>query len=98
MSRGLMKRISSVPGADSQKAFGTSMDAMRVPSANARRNVYVRSHLGQARGIRRVGTEIGGVQHVSSGGKPVLRHLETGTNRPSAGFKEPPRRSYNPYG
>lgn len=69
-----------------------------MPDANARRNVYNRSHLGQARGIRRVGTEIGGVQHVSSGGKPVLRHLEAGTNRPSAGFKEPPRRSYNPYG
>lgn len=68
-----------------------------MPDANARRNVYSRSHLGQARGIRRVGKEIGGSQRSSNSGQRALKRLGSSSSRPSAGFKEPLKQAYDPY-
>ena len=98
MSRELIERLSYTPSSTSQ-AFGVATGGVRTPSMDARRNVYRNSQLGQRYGVRQLGTEIGGSPH--SGRKdmrPTLEHLPTNANRPSAGFREPPARGYNPYG
>ena len=98
MSRELIERLSYTPSSTSQ-AFGVATGGVRTPSMDARRNVYRNSHLGRCYGVRQVGTEIGGSPH--SGRKdmrPTLEHVPTSVNRPSAGFREPPARGYNPYG
>lgn len=57
---------------------------------------YSDSILGKRYGVRRVSSEFSSSRPTSTDGDEFER-LETGQNRPSAGFKEPEGRKYDPY-
>lgn len=67
---------------------------------------YQESHLGtrsfRSSDVRQMGSELGRPRRrpstdTSSAKGGVVNRIDSGQNRPSAGFKEPPARGYNPY-
>lgn len=80
-------------------AYGSTKPSSHTIS-QFRKQGYRNSMIGARQGIRRMGTEIGGPTpqhpHVHIN-KKNLESIETGSNRPSAGFKEPSSRRYDPY-
>lgn len=105
MSRGLLRRLLDADDRISDdRATATRLTSVRfsdrVRVERNRQNVgrYGDSMLGAHYGIRQVGAEIG-IRRRRSGDtkdeKP--QRVETNQNRPSAGFKEPTGRNYDPY-
>ena len=99
MSRELVERLSHAIDSGRQQ-FGVVAGDTRAPDMNVRRNVYRSSHLGSGHGIRQMGNELGTPRRHPHhrDGTPTPERLATDQNRPSAGFKEPSPRGYNPYG
>ena len=97
MSRGLVNRLSG--SIDSgREQLGATSDNARGLSMSARRNAYRSSLLGQTYGVRQMGAEMGKpIRADRKGSHPQLKSIDTGQNRPSAGFQEPKGRGYNPY-
>ena len=97
MSRGLVNRLSGAIDSGREQ-LGTASDSARGLNMGARRNVYRSSHLGQTHGVRQMGAEMGKpIRADRKGSHPQLKSIDTGQNRPSAGFQEPKGRGYNPY-
>ena len=97
MSRGLANRLSGAVDSGREQ-LGVASDSARGLSMVARRNVYRSSLLGQTYGVRQMGAEMGKpVRADRKGSEPQLWSIDTGQNRPSAGFQEPKGRGYNPY-
>lgn len=97
MSRGLVNRLSGAIDSGREQ-LGATSDSARGLSMGARRNVYRSSHLGQTYGVRQMGAEMGKpIRADRKGSHPQLKSIDTGQNRPSAGFQEPKGRGYNPY-
>ena len=97
MSRGLVNRLSG--SIDSgREQLGATSDNARGLSMSARRNAYRSSRLGQTYGVRQMGAEMGKpIRADRKGSHPQLKSIDTGQNRPSAGFQEPKGRGYSPY-
>ncbi len=97
MSRGLVDRLSGAIDSGREQ-LGTASDSARGLNMGARRNVYRSSHLGQTYGVRQMGAEMGKpIIADRKGSHPQLKSIDTGQNRPSAGFQEPKGRGYSPY-
>ena len=97
MSRGLVDRLSGAIDSGREQ-LGTASDSALGLNMGARRNVYRSSHLGQTHGVRQMGAEMGKpIRADRKGSHPQLKSIDTGQNRPSAGFQEPKGRGYNPY-
>ena len=98
MSRGLVDRLSGAIDSGREQ-LGTASDSARGLNMDARRNVYRSSHLGQTYGVRQMGAEMGKPIRADrkGGSQPQLKSIDTGQNRPSAGFQEPKGRGYSPY-
>ena len=101
MSRELLERLSS-QRPNQPDAYG-GQPVGSAPFARARRQNYRDSMLGaQHNNVRRMGAEMGrpvGGYSRGKGDKPGSgQRVDSGQNRPSAGFKEPPGRGYDPFG
>ena len=97
MSRGLVDRLSGAIDSGREQ-LGTASDSARGLNMDARRNVYRSSHLGQTHGVRQMGAEKGKpVRADRKSSESQLKLIDTGQNRPSAGFQEPKGRGYSPY-
>lgn len=107
LSRERIERLSRapMPGQDVVRATGRS--AAPVPSSRPQANCdrqfvrnYRSSHLANQGSIRRMGMEI---SHGATRRRTVAAQqeqpqpIETGVNRPSAGFQEPASRRFDPF-
>ena len=109
MSRELLERLMLDQSGDSKNddfmAPSTQSFNQRLEVERRRRLVrgYRDSKLGKSSlgsdEVRQMGMEIGHRRrhNFTPPEKPDLKPIETGQNRPSAGFKEPPTRDYNPF-
>lgn len=99
ISRELLERLTSSNQPMGASAYGTA-SSPQAPSSPVRRHKYRASMLGSQHQVRQMGAEIGGRQMTrrEQTHEPIQEKTQTGQNRPSAGFKEPQGRGYNPYG
>ena len=103
MSRELMERLMRNNQQDSGSAYGhKAWGPAPAPSDRVRQRKYKDSLLGSGHNLRQFGTEIGLVDRRSNHRRakndaPTDERVNTGQNRPSSGFQEPPRRGYDPY-
>ena len=99
MSRELVSRLSGSLGPNRERLGSVTNYDAHSPGMDVRRNIYRSSHLGQNHGVRQMGTELGRPARSNERKADVpLKSVETGQNRPSAGFQEPSSRKYNPFG
>ncbi len=102
MSRELLERLMSNNSSPQARAVGVSSSEpfarRRQTQAEGR---YVRgyrdSHLFMQGHVRQPGLDTNR-SRLASTGNERQQHIDTKSNRPSAGFKEPPSRNYDPYG
>ena len=109
MSRDMMGRIMHSQPAQSENAYGVAPSSgagqtqRQLYSSGNRIGGYGTSRLGMRSSVLQFGTEISAPSRRK---RPDFQknqnlgenHINTQQNRPSAGFKEPPGRNYNPYG
>lgn len=101
-SKELIERMTRRGDSEPQSVGRASADSRSV-SMDVRRRVYKSSHLGARHGIRgeamKAQPRSAGDTVADAKGRQsrLAGRVEADKNRPSAGFKEPSGRSYNPY-
>lgn len=93
MSSGMLARLMN-PTNDTVAQKATS--SANFPMSVKKSMKYQKSMLGSQHIPKAAESQLA---HASSGGQSSQpkEHIQTGQNRPSAGFQEPPHRGYNPY-
>ena len=111
MSRDMMGRIMHSQPLNQPAAVGGAPSKVPTPAQrslharSSRVGGYGTSQLGARSFVRQFGTEISAPakshsdrRHQSQSGQiSSEKRIDSQQNRPSAGFKEPPARGYNPY-
>ena len=98
MSQGMLQRLmndsNNVNNQTAPSVFGNSLPQKPSHNKSGGSSQYQKSMLGSQYSPRRTGDSDLRKRRKPSG-NPV--RVQTGQNRPSAGFKEPSARGYNPY-
>lgn len=98
MSKAMLQRLmndsNNVNNQTAPSAFGNSLSQKSSHNKPGKSSQYQKSMLGSQYNLRNTGDDDLDKYRKSSGSRT---RVQTGQNRPSAGFKEPPARGYNPY-
>jgi len=104
MSRGLLKRLMGgnpvSKGLSSQQSHQSFAERQKIDKNRQLIRSYRDSKLGQQTSMKPNSVDLKSDELIAdarSAEKTPPKRIETGQNRPSAGFQEPPSRRYNPY-